>query len=86
MSIDTAVGAGAVDPEAVRDELRRMPRAGQVLTDAASLDAYAHDDAEWAPFEPPVGLLKLPGARAKLGERSSTCMWRSSGRSTRSAR
>jgi len=57
MSIDSAVEAGAVDPEAVRDALRRMLRAGQVLTDAASLDAYAHDDAEWAPFEPPVAVV-----------------------------
>ncbi|HEU4755863.1 MAG TPA: FAD-linked oxidase C-terminal domain-containing protein [Agromyces sp.] len=57
MSIDGAVDAGAVDPEAVRDDLRRMLRADQVLTDAASLDAYAHDDAEWAPFEPPLGVV-----------------------------
>ena len=57
MSIDSAVDAGAVDPEAVRDALRRMLRAGQVLTDAASLDAYAHDDAEWAPYEPPLAVV-----------------------------
>ena len=57
MSIDTAVDVGAVDPEAVRVELRRMLRADQVLTDAASLDAYAHDDAEWAPFEPPLAVV-----------------------------
>jgi len=36
MSIDTAVDAGAVDPEVVRADLRRMLRADQVLTDAAS--------------------------------------------------
>ena len=35
-------------------ELQRMLRADQVRTDAASLDAYAHDDAEWAPYEPPL--------------------------------
>jgi glycolate dehydrogenase FAD-linked subunit len=57
MSIDTAVDAGAVDPEVVRADLRRMLRADQVLTDAASLDAYAHDDAEWAPFEPPIAVV-----------------------------
>jgi glycolate oxidase len=38
-------------------ELQRMLRADQVLTDAASLDAYAHDDAEWAPFEPPLAVV-----------------------------
>ncbi|NUT58508.1 MAG: FAD-binding oxidoreductase, partial [Agromyces sp.] len=55
--MDTAVDTGAADPEAVRDDLRRMLRADQVLTDAASLDAYAHDDAEWAPFEPPLAVV-----------------------------
>jgi glycolate oxidase len=44
-----------VDP-AIGD-LKRMLRADQVLTDAASLDAYAHDDAEWAPFEPPLAVV-----------------------------
>ena len=39
------------------DELRRMLRADQVLTDPASLDAYAHDDAEWAPYEPPLAVV-----------------------------
>ena len=34
-----------------------MLRADQVLTDAASLDAYAHDDAEWAPYEPPLAVV-----------------------------
>ena len=38
-------------------ELRRMLRADQVLTDAASLDAYAHDDAEWAPYTPPLAVV-----------------------------
>lgn len=57
MSIDPASDPGAVDPEAVVAELRRMLRADQVLTDAASLDAYAHDDAEWAPFEPPLAVV-----------------------------
>ena len=38
-------------------ELQRMLRADQVRTDAASLDAYAHDDAEWAPYEPPLAVV-----------------------------
>lgn len=52
---DGADRAGEVDPAV--GELRRMLRADQVLTDAASLDAYAHDDAEWAPFEPPLAVV-----------------------------
>ena len=38
-------------------DLPRMLRADQVLTDPASLDAYAHDDAEWAPYEPPLAVV-----------------------------
>ena len=34
-----------------------MLRADQVLTDPASLDAYAHDDAEWAPYQPPLAVV-----------------------------
>ncbi|MDR6906011.1 glycolate oxidase [Agromyces sp. 3263] len=43
--------------ETVIAELLRMLRADQVLTDAASLDAYAHDDAEWAPCERPLAVV-----------------------------
>ncbi|WP_159602571.1 FAD-binding oxidoreductase [Agromyces humi] len=43
--------------ETVVAELHRMLRADQVLTDAASLDAYAHDDAEWAPYERPLAVV-----------------------------
>ncbi len=35
------------------DELRAVLRADQVLTDPAALEGYAHDDAEWAAYEPP---------------------------------
>ncbi len=56
MTVDTAVDPGD-DREAVVAELQRMLRADQVLTDAASLDAYAHDDAEWAPYEPPLAVV-----------------------------
>lgn len=35
------------------DELRAVLRADQVLTDPAALDGYAHDDAEWAAYDPP---------------------------------
>jgi glycolate oxidase len=49
--------ANAVDPRAVVAGLQRMLRPDQVRTDAASLDAYAHDDAEWAPFEPPLAVV-----------------------------
>jgi len=37
----------------VLDELRAVLRADQVLTDPAALEGYAHDDAEWAAYEPP---------------------------------
>ncbi|HEY8589775.1 MAG TPA: FAD-binding protein, partial [Naasia sp.] len=30
---------------------------GRVLSDAASLDAYSHDEAEWAPYEPPLAVV-----------------------------
>ena len=30
---------------------------GRVLTDAASLDRYSHDDAEWADFVPPLAVV-----------------------------
>ena len=43
--------------ESVVAELQRMLRADQVLSDAASLDAYAHDDAEWAPYERPLAVV-----------------------------
>ena len=43
--------------ETVVAELQRMLRADQVLSDAASLDAYAHDDAEWAPYERPLAVV-----------------------------
>jgi glycolate oxidase len=37
-------------PDAVGAALRGILPSGQVLTDAADRDAYAHDDAEWADF------------------------------------
>ncbi|GAA1827975.1 FAD-binding oxidoreductase [Agromyces salentinus] len=37
--------------------LRAALRPDQVLTDAAALAAYAHDDAEWAPFETPMAVV-----------------------------
>ena len=46
-----------VEHERAIGELRRMLRADQVLTDAVSLDAYAHDDAEWAPYTPPLAVV-----------------------------
>ncbi len=60
MTVDEGVDPAAepaVDHERAIGELRRMLRADQVLTDAASLDAYAHDDAEWAPYEPPLAVV-----------------------------
>jgi glycolate oxidase len=36
------------------EALRAVLAPDQVLTDAASLDRYSHDDAEWAPFELPL--------------------------------
>jgi len=56
MTVDDGVEP-AVDLAPAIAELRRMLRADQVLTDAASLDAYAHDDAEWAPYEPPLAVV-----------------------------
>jgi len=47
----------ANDPDAVVARLGRMLRADQVLTDAAALAAYAHDDAEWAPYELPLAVV-----------------------------
>ncbi|MFF2372274.1 FAD-binding oxidoreductase [Agromyces sp. NPDC058110] len=38
-------------------QLRRLLRADQVVTDAAALASYAHDDAEWAPFELPLAVV-----------------------------
>ena len=56
MTVDDDVDP-AVEHERAIGELRRMLRADQVLTDAASLDAYAHDDAEWAPYAPPLAVV-----------------------------
>ena len=50
-------GQVANDPDAVVAELERMLRTDQVLTDAAALAAYAHDDAEWAPYELPLAVV-----------------------------
>lgn len=41
----------------VVDELLGRLRTEQVLIDEAALDAYAHDDAEWAPFAPPAAVV-----------------------------
>ena len=60
MTVDDGVEPAAepaVDHAPAIAGLRRMLRADQVLTDAASLDAYAHDDAEWAPYEPPLAVV-----------------------------
>jgi glycolate oxidase len=38
-------------------DLRGAVRLGQVLTDGERLAAYAHDDAEWAPFVPPLAVV-----------------------------
>ena len=60
MTVDDGVDPAtqpAVDHDRALGELRRMLRTDQVLTDAASLDAYAHDDAEWAPYEPPLAVV-----------------------------
>ena len=37
--------------------LRGILRPDQVIDDAARLDAYAHDDAEWAEFHRPVAVV-----------------------------
>jgi glycolate oxidase len=37
--------------------LRRVVTRGRLLTDQASLERYAHDDAEWAPFVPPLAVV-----------------------------
>jgi len=47
----------AIDREAVVADLARLLRADQVLTDAAALESYAHDDAEWAPYAPPLAVV-----------------------------
>ena len=31
---------------------------GRVLTDPAALDGYLHDEAEWAPYEPPLAVVR----------------------------
>ncbi|GAA1960120.1 FAD-binding oxidoreductase [Agromyces allii] len=50
-------GRQVVDRGAVVAELQRLLRADQVVTDAAALASYAHDDAEWAPFELPLAVV-----------------------------
>ncbi|KQM81001.1 FAD-binding oxidoreductase [Agromyces sp. Leaf222] len=42
---------------AVLAELHGVLRPDQVVTDAATLAEYAHDDAEWAPFETPLAVV-----------------------------
>ncbi len=42
---------------AVVDELRMRLRAEQVVTDDTTREAYAHDDAEWAPYAPPAAVV-----------------------------
>jgi glycolate oxidase len=39
------------------DDLGRLVDPSRVLTDAASLAAYSHDDAEWAPFTAPLAVV-----------------------------
>lgn len=39
------------------DELHALLGPDQVLTDAASLERYSHDDAEWAPYELPLAVV-----------------------------
>ncbi|WP_395245138.1 FAD-binding oxidoreductase [Agromyces sp. MMS24-K17] len=46
-----------IDRGAAAGDLERMLRPGQVSTDAAVLDEYAQDDAEWADFTPPVAVV-----------------------------
>ncbi|SFR90423.1 glycolate oxidase [Agromyces sp. CF514] len=49
--------SNAPDTSEIVAELQRLLRADQVLTDAAALAEYAHDDAEWAPFETPLAVV-----------------------------
>jgi glycolate oxidase len=58
VSAEPAVNEGAdAHREQVVAGLRALLRPDQVLTDAAALAAYAHDDAEWAPFETPLAVV-----------------------------
>ncbi len=41
----------------IADALRAVLPSDAVLTDADVLEEYAHDDAEWAPYEPPAAVV-----------------------------
>jgi glycolate oxidase len=44
-------------------ELRRaVPDPGRVLTSPAERELYSHDDAEWAPYEPPIAVVLATSA------------------------
>jgi glycolate oxidase len=44
-------------PQTLRTELAELLPAVQVLTEDAALEKYAHDDAEWAPYERPLAVV-----------------------------
>src|SRR3954449_2951583 len=48
---------GDVAGPALLERLRAAIPASRVLTDHAALDAYSHDDAEWAPYEAPLAVV-----------------------------
>ncbi|MCP2370516.1 glycolate oxidase [Agromyces terreus] len=58
MSAEPAETEGAFAHRAeVVARLRALLPPDQVLTDAPTLAEYAHDDAEWAPFETPIAVV-----------------------------
>jgi glycolate oxidase len=42
----------------VREDLDRLLPAGSVITEPDSLERYAHDEAEWAPYELPLAVVR----------------------------
>ncbi|HET6825443.1 MAG TPA: FAD-binding protein, partial [Amnibacterium sp.] len=38
-------------------DLREAVPTGRMLTDADAVARYAHDDAEWAPYDPPLAVV-----------------------------
>ena len=54
----TGLERSALNAARVREELDRLLPAGSVITDPDSLERYAHDEAEWAPYALPLAVIR----------------------------
>ncbi|HEY9289890.1 MAG TPA: FAD-linked oxidase C-terminal domain-containing protein [Microlunatus sp.] len=52
------------DTTALLDDLRRELPAARLVTDPRVMESLAHDDAEWAPWELPAGVVRAESAAA----------------------